>query len=278
MEYERAAAVTLSDADFHRLRTFIYEECGINLTEVKRSMLEGRLARRLRHLGLSSFRDYCTYLTSTQGRQAELTPMIDAVTTNKTDFFREANHFEYLTDQALPALLEGRRRLALWSAGCSTGEEPYTLAIVLAEAGAGSSFQASVLATDISSKVLEHAVRAVYDSERIAPVPPALKEKYFLRSKDRTRGLVRVVPAIRSLVTFRRLNFMEDFMLPEPADVIFCRNVLIYFDRRTQERVLAKFARSLNPGGYLFVGHSETLFGMDVPFTPCAPTIYRKKA
>lgn len=277
MEYERPSTMILSDSDFFRLRNFIYDECGINLTEVKRTMLEGRLTRRLRLLGLPSFREYCTYLTSPEGRQSELTPMIDAVTTNKTDFFREANHFDYLKDHALPTLLEGRRRLTCWSAGCSTGEEPYTLAIVLAEAGAGTSFHASVLATDISTRVLEHAVKAIYESERIAPVPAALKGKYFLRSKDHSRPLVRVVPAIRSFVTFRYLNFMEEFALDEPVEVIFCRNVLIYFDRATQEKVLTKFARSLVPGGYLFVGHSETLFGMDVPFTPCAPTIYRRR-
>lgn len=270
---------TLSQNDFERLRTFIYKECGINLTDAKKTMLESRLTKRLKRLGLTSLSAYCDYALSPEGLKEELTSMIDVVTTNKTDFFRESNHFDYLTRHALPPLLgNNARNLTVWSAGCSTGEEPYTLAVVLSECRlAMPYFSFTVIATDISTQVLERAQQGIYDEERIDPVPAPLKKKYFLRSKNPEKRIVRVVPEVRDLVKFRRLNFMDgDFGFREPLDVIFCRNVIIYFDKKTQEVLLNKFARSLHPGGYLFVGHSETLFGMDVPFTQVAPTIYRR--
>ncbi len=269
----------LSARDFQRLRSFIYEECGINLTEAKKSTLQSRLTKRMRSLGLVSLSAYCDYVLSPEGKREELVAMIDAVTTNKTAFFREQNHFDYLTRHALPSLLGGRRRnLTVWSAGCSTGEEPYTLAMVLNEYRERVPFfSCRIVATDISTNALRIAAKAVYDEERIDPVPSSLKRKYFLKSKDPEKRLVRVVPELRDMVTFRRLNFMDgEFGLQEPVDIIFCRNVIIYFDRKTQETLLRHFARSLSLGGFLFVGHSETLFGMDVPLAQVAPTIHRR--
>ena len=271
--------ITLSDREFSALSQFIHRTCGIKVTDAKRTMLEGRLQRRLRMLKLTSFDAYCEYLFSPKGMDEELPFMINEVTTNKTDFFREPGHFRFLVDRAIPELLRSRRRLTFWSAGCSSGEEPYTLAMVAHEYATRSpvSFTFLVIATDISTKVLEKAEKAIYDEERVEPVPALLKKKYLLRSKDRTRRMVRVVPELRTLVKFRKLNFMDNnFGFREPLDIIFCRNVIIYFDKPTQEKLLNKFCRCLNPGGFLFMGHSEAIFGMDIPLVPVAPTVYRR--
>jgi len=248
-------------------------------------MLEARFQKRLRALGMKTFDDYCAYLFSPEGTERELHHMIDAVTTNKTDFFREPSHFDFLVSTVLPEMIALRessaaRKITIWSAGCSTGEEPYTLAMVInefAERYTGCGFAWSIIATDISTRVLEKARQAVFESTQVTPIPDQLKRKYLLKSKDRNRGLVRIVPELRKTVWFRRLNFMdEDFGMREMIDVIFCRNVIIYFDRPTQTRLLNKFYRQLVPGGYLFLGHSETLHGMDVPLVQVIPTIYRK--
>lgn len=274
---------SLSDKDFNRLSEFIHSECGIKMPPAKKTMLEARLLKRLRSLGMTSFRDYCDYLFSPEGTERELVHMIDMVTTNKTDFFREPSHFDYLTQSALPELMRlpgrgTRRGVMVWSAGCSTGEEPYTLAIVMSEfARACPGFGFSVLATDISTRVLDKAKAAIYEQERIESIPPDLKHRYFLRGKDKSKGLVRVAPELRALVRFRRLNFMDDdFGFREQMDIIFCRNVVIYFDRATQEVLINRFCRHLVPGGYVFMGHSETLHGLDIPLIQVAPTIYRK--
>lgn len=276
----------MSERDFSVLGRFIQTHVGIKMPPAKRTMLEARLRKRLQILGVGSFREYCDRLFSPNGGAAdELTHMIDAVTTNKTDFFREPQHFDVLVQRVLPALKPGldsagRNRVHIWSAGCSSGEEPYTLAMVLAEAlprYPGLSYR--ILATDISRRMLEQAAEAVYPETRIEPVPAEYRKKYLLRSRDKTRQLVRVAPELRAQITFRPLNFMDDdFGMREPFDVIFCRNVLIYFDRPTQERLLQKFCRLLVPGGFLFLGHSETINGLDVPVLPVAPTVYRNRA
>ncbi len=274
--------VGLNENDFNRLSNFIYQECGIRMPPAKKTMLEARLGKRLRTLGFNTFREYCDYLFSDADAGAEIVQMIDLVTTNKTDFFREANHFDYLVGTILPAWMARHRgkRLMIWSAGCSTGEEPYTLAMVLSEyAERNPGFDFQILATDISTRVLEKAKMAIYDEERVIPVANELKKKYLLRSRDRSRGQVRIVPELREKVRFRRLNFMAgDFGMREPVDIIFCRNVIIYFDRPTQERLLNRFHRHLAPGGVIFMGHSETLSGLDVPLTMVHPTVYRKQA
>ena len=244
-------------------------------------MLESRLAKRMRATGIPSMSAYVDYLFSPEGTENEKVHMIDAVTTNKTDFFREPDHFDYLSRTALPALFSGmtsNHDVVIWSAGCSTGEEPYTLAMVLSEYRVrepGSRFV--ILATDISMRVLEEASKGIYDEDRVEPVPLELKKKYLLRSKDQSKGLVRISRELRALVRFRQLNFMEgDFGMREPMDVIFCRNVIIYFDRPTQGRLLTRFIRHLRPGGYLFLGHSESLNGLNLPLVQVATTIYRR--
>ena len=272
----------LGEKQFSVLARFIEEHCGIKMPPSKRLMLEARLRKRLKTVGLHSFQDYIQFLFSAEGMGGELVHMVDAVTTNKTDFFREPQHFDFLVKKALPDLMARRgsgtrRRLMGWSAGCSTGEEPYTLAIVLSEvAEKVANFDYMVLATDISTKVLSKAAQAIYEEERIGPVPLDLRKKYMLRSKDHHRRLVRMAPDLRDHVKFRRLNFMdEDFGMREPFDFIFCRNVFIYFDRPTQERILNLFCKNLVPGGYVFLGHSESINGLDVPLVPLAPSVYQ---
>ncbi|WP_425325950.1 CheR family methyltransferase [Oceanidesulfovibrio marinus] len=269
----------MSAKDFERFSQFIYGEVGIKMPISKKTMLEARLQKRLRYLKIEDYHSYCEFLFSSEGMQRELPHLIDVVTTNTTDFFREPKHFEFLSDTVLPLLAPrlGPRPLTVWSAGCSTGMEPYTLAMVLSEfAGTRTSFTFSILATDISTQALEKAVTAIYEEERVLPVPSMLKSKYLLRSKDRSKRLVRIVPELRKLIRFRRLNFMEDFTFKRPLDIIFCRNVIIYFDRPTQEVLFQKFCRCLAAGGFLFIGHSESLSGMDLPLKQVAPTIYQR--
>jgi chemotaxis protein methyltransferase CheR len=272
----------LTDGDFLRLGRYIYDACGIRMPISKKTMLESRLQKRLRTLGCDTFSQYCAYLFSAEGRDLETVRMIDLVTTNKTDFFREADHFAYLRETVLPQWLRSQpngnpRSFRVWSAGCSTGEEPYTLAMVLqdfAEHCPGFDFQ--ILATDISTRVLETARLAIYPEERTGPVSIDLKKKYLLRSKDRKEGLVRVTPELRNKVQFRWLNFMDDnFGLQDKFDIIFCRNVIIYFDRPTQEGLLRRFCGHLSTGGHLFLGHSETLSGQGLPLRAVYPTVYR---
>jgi chemotaxis protein methyltransferase CheR len=276
-------STAINDRDFARLSSFIHNEYGIKMPEGKRVLLESRLRKRLRVLGMNSYSEYCDYLFSPEGAENELIHMIDVVTTNKTDFFREPKHFEYLVQTVLPELINRygatiRRKYTVWSAGCSTGEEPYTLAMVLSEfAEKQHGFYFSILATDISTRVLERAGLGIYKEDAVAPLPTALKMKYILRSKDKNKNLVRVAPELRALIKFRRLNFMDsDFGMKEPVDIIFCRNVIIYFDRPTQEKLLNRFCHHLIPGGYLFMGHSETLNGLGVPIVSAGPMVYRK--
>lgn len=272
---------TMTDSDFSQMSEFIHTVCGIKLLPAKKTMLEGRLRKRMRALGIGSFDAYCKYLMSTQGLEAEAVHMVDVVTTNKTDFFRESDHFEFLVGSALPELARSRKpghTVKIWSAGCSSGEEPYTLAMVLNEyARAYPEFRFSLLATDISTRVLEAARQAIYHHDRIEPVPMALRKRYLLRSRDKSKKLVRIVPEVRSQVSFRRLNLKDpDYHIRESMDVIFCRNVLIYFDKEMQEKVLRQFCRHLHTGGFLFTGHSETIQGMNLPVVPATTTVYRR--
>jgi len=274
----------LTDKDFSTLSEVIQSECGIKMPLTKKVMLEARLRKRLRHLGIRTFREYCEYLFSPEGRENEFIHMIDVVTTNKTEFFREPSHFDYMSSYAVASMVEAtgagiRRPFSVWSAGCSTGEEPYTIAIVLNEfALQVPEFHFEILATDISTRVLEKARTGIYEMSKVEQVPERLKKRYLLRSKDRKKNQVRIVPDLRKKVRFGRLNFMEeDFGMKEDMDMVFCRNVIIYFNRETQVRLLSKLTSHLVPGGYLFVGHSETLHGMDLPLEPIAPSIYRKR-
>jgi chemotaxis protein methyltransferase CheR len=271
----------ISKPDFERLCSLIYAQSGITLSADKKTMLELRIRRRLKSLELETFADYCRYLFGAQGQKDEIVHLLDVVTTNKTDFFREPAHFDFLVQKALPDLTarnSSARELLIWSAGCSTGEEPYTLAIVLSEyAATHPGFRFRILATDISTQVLEKAYLAVFSTEVVQPVPAHLRKKYFLRGRDPSSNRVRVVPELRKLVEFRRLNFKEaDFDMAEKADAIFCRNVIIYFDRPTQEHILQKLCRHLVSDGYVFMGHAEALHDMDIPLEPVAPATYRK--
>jgi chemotaxis protein methyltransferase CheR len=271
---------SISGRDYARLRELIYAEAGINLGTERKTMLEARIKRRLKILNFHSYGEYCDYLFGHEGLKDEITHLIDVVTTNKTDFFREAGHFDFLVEKALPEVTQrnGGRQFAIWSAGCSTGEEPYTMAIVLSEyALTHPGFRFRVLASDISTTVLVKAEQGVYTNDIVAPVQPVLRRKYFMRSREPGSERVRVVPELRRCIEFRRLNFMEDnYGVAEKVDAIFCRNVIIYFDRATQERILLKLARCLLPGGYLFVGHAETLHDMNLPLVPVAPALYRR--
>ena len=272
---------SISAKDYARLCDLIYAEAGIHLNFEKKTMLEARVKRRLKILNIDTYSHYCDYLFGHKGLKDEISHLIDVVTTNKTDFYREPKHFDYLTAKALPDLQSRERSgrpLLIWSAGCSTGEEPYTLAMVLSEyAYTHPGFRFRILATDISTLVLAKADRGVFTTEVFAPIPSALKLKYFMRSKDRSSNQVRVTPELRRTIEFRRLNFMDtDYGVTEKVDAIFCRNVMIYFDRPTQQRILNRLASHLCPEGYMFVGHAETLHDMNLPLKPVAPALYRR--
>ena len=272
---------SISRTDYARLCALIYDKAGINLGPDRQTMLEARINRRLKALSLDSYADYCQYLFGQEGQQDELHDFIDVVTTNKTDFFREPRHFDFLLQKALPEMPNrnwSSRPFLIWSAGCSTGEEPYTMAMLLAEyAQSHPGFQFRVLATDISTAVLSKASLGIFSSDLLSPVPTALRRKYFMHSRNPDSDQVRVVPELRHRIDFRRLNFMDDhYGIQEKADAIFCRNVIIYFDRQTQQKMLLKLANLLVPDGYLFVGHAETLHDMNLPLDPVAPALYRR--
>lgn len=279
MAYSSQGLSRISDTKFRKLSSFIESELGIKMPDTKRVMLESRLQRRLRALQVDTFDEYIERVFA--GDDAELIHMIDAVTTNKTDFFREPDHFDMLTGRLLPRMLERNPRhgtFSFWSAGCSTGEEPYTLAMVLEEyASSHPGFGYHILASDISTRALDAAMTAVYPQERVNPVPAQYRKKYLLRNKDPRQATVRVRKELRDNVDFIRLNFMDDyFPLEGRFDVIFCRNVIIYFDRTTQERILGHMCDYLNVGGNFILGHSETLTGMNLPLRGLAPTVYER--
>lgn len=273
---------TLSDAEFKKIASFIEQHVGIKMPPEKKLMMQSRLNSRLKVLGLASFKDYIDYVFSRKdGDDHELIMLIDAMTTNLTEFFREPQHFDYMRTVVLPGYAsQGRTSIKLWSAGCSTGQEPYTLSIVMSEYIRQNSSMLrgfSVLATDVSTKVLDKASAAVYDMQAVAGIPKDIKIRYFLKGKSQQNPQVRLKQEIRDRVEFMRLNFMDDdFGFRDTMQIIFCRNVLIYFDKETQERVIKKFMHYLEPGGFLFLGHSETIFGMDLPLKTVAPTVFQR--
>lgn len=269
----------MSDKEFHTLASFIESELGIRMPETKRVMLESRLLKRIRQLGLPDFAAYVNFVFSDEGRAGELINMIDAVTTNKTDFFREADHFDFLLERILPSLAPGITR-RFWSAGCSTGEEPYTLAMVLEEYRERvPAFSWSIMGSDLSTKVLDKAIEGVYTEEQAGPIPLSFKRKYLMRSKNRDQALVRIKPELRSRIAFSRVNFMDKVWSVEGNfDVVFCRNVIIYFERKIQEEIIGRLLSKLRPEGWLILGHSESVAGMNLPMRSVAPTVYRKIA
>lgn len=268
-----------TERDFEWLRTVANQHSGIMLPGTKRNMLYSRLAKRLRSLGLKKFSEYRALLESGDGE--EFKEFINALTTNLTAFFRESHHFEHIQDVVLPALVPTRRpkrRVSVWSAGCSTGEEPYTLSMVmhktLPELGGGWEYR--VLATDLDTKVLASAAAGIYPLERVEKLDIEILRRYFLRGGGAFEGKVHIKPEIQAPVTFEQLNLVKEWSMKEPHDIIFCRNVVIYFDRETQKKLFDRFAEALVPGGYLYIGHSETLFQTTDRFELVGKTIYQK--
>lgn len=270
----------LKDSDFGKISRLIYEQCGINLHEGKKELVKARLGKRLREGNYKSFSDYCHYVTTDEGKD-ELIAMIDSISTNLTSFYREASHFAKLRT-IVSSLLEKADfrssvpKFSVWSAGCSTGEEPYTIAITIREAAQMRPLDTRILATDISTKVLKIAHAAIYPAERVKKISAPLLSKYFQIGTGRSEGYFRAKRDLRDMVVFQRFNLMEKFPFEPNFDVIFCRNVMIYFDKYTQTQLVNKYYGSLKKDGYFFVGHSESLTGLKHPFKYIEPSVYQK--
>jgi len=269
------------DADFKRLSTFIYDKYGINLYPKKKILVKSRLQRRLKVLGIKSYKDYCDFVINSEGGANESLFMVDRISTNKTDFFREPDHFDFLSNKLIPLYLKETKKtkIEVWSAGCSSGQEPFTLAMVLSEASRNNGFNFNIYASDISYSVLKTANRAIYNYELLGQIPTEYRSKYLLRAKDASNPKIRMAPNIRKKVHFFQHNllFEERTTIAKKLDIIFCRNTLIYFDRPTQERVLNNLLSKLEPGGYLFLGHSESLINLDISLNHVFPSVYKKE-
>jgi chemotaxis protein methyltransferase CheR len=275
------AGFTLGRREFDWFRELIHREAGIHLQDAKVSLVASRLTRRLRHLGLDSFGAYIRYLGMSDRDGREQRELINCITTNKTDFFREPHHFEFLRDQLFRAVRDraargGPRRLRIWSAGCSTGEEPYSLAMTIAEHfGARVGWDVSIVASDIDTAVLATAQHGIYPEGRLEPLPAPLRRRYFQRGTGRRAGFWRVRPELKRLVAFHQLNLNQSpWPVRGPFDAIFCRNVIIYFDKPTQQRLFERLAREMDPDGRLFIGHSESLIGVSDRFALVGRTIH----
>jgi len=274
---DREFEFTKKDFDF--LRTISNSRTGIVVSDDKFDMFYARLSRRLRKLGLTSFKQYCGFIEADDSGE-EVLELVNAITTNLTAFFRENHHFEYLRDTVLPKLLienKDERKIRIWSAGCSTGEEPYSLAITLKEnLPANLHWDTQILATDIDSNVLAKASKGVYAEDRVADMPKNVLRNWFMRGKGENAGSVRVKPDARSLIKFGQLNLMDNWSVGDVKDVIFCRNVVIYFDRESKANLIDRYADNLKDGGYLFIGHSESLYKITDRFDLIGNTIYQK--
>ena len=274
----------LTPRDYDRLSALIGRQVGIKLPPGKRLMVEGRLRKRIRTLGHPSFSDYCRFLFERDGLRTELAHLIDAVTTNKTDFVREAEHYDLLASRLVPALLAerqggGKPLLKIWSAASSNGAEAWSAAMLLADlAAARGDFRFAILGTDISTAVLAQAERAVYPADMVAPVPPQLQHRYLMYARRAPgRDEVRIVPELRRLVQFARLNLMDStYPFDRDVDVIFLRNVLIYFEKPDQEAVIRRLIEHLRPQGYLMLGHSESMIGTGISMRQVAPAVFQK--
>lgn len=270
----------LSEADFNRVSESIYKHCGIHLHEGKKPLVRARLAKRLREGNFESFTKYLEYALSEEGGD-EFYHLVDSISTNLTSFFREKRHYDYLTEKFLPSLIaeksRARRRIRAWSAGCSSGEEPYTMAIVLAESLMNQgSWDAKILASDVSTQMLDVARAGIYDSDRVEPLTAAQKRKYLMPHKTDGQTMYQVSRQLQRMISFRYLNLMDAWPVTGPFDFIFCRNVMIYFDKPTQERLVNRFFDCLGPGGLLCIGHSESLTGVDHKYKYVMPATYCK--
>lgn len=267
-----------SERDFKFIRDLVMERTGIVLSEIKRDMVYGRLSRRIRALGLSKFSQYCDILKSED--QHELKEFTNAITTNLTSFFRENHHFEHLKDVILPKLMAEKsdRKLRIWSAGCSTGEEPYSIAMTIKETiPASQDWDIKILATDLDTNVLERGAMGVYDVERVAGIAKHRLKRWFHKGKGSNDGVVRVSSELREMITFRQLNLMHEWPMSGLFDVIFCRNVVIYFDKPTQKVLFDRYSDILPNNGFLFLGHSESMFKVSNRFNLIGKTIYQNK-
>ena len=286
---ERAAGMLvdcrqiITDDEFRKLRTIIHRHTGISLSDHKRALVCSRLSRRLRHYQFTRYAQYYDFLCHADPDGVELMEMINAITTNKTDFFREAHHFKFLTERVFPEQhKKNTRRLRLWSAATSTGEEAYSLAITVREAFANAEadvWDIKILATDIDTRVLAHANAGIYTFEQASPIARPLLRRYFLKGTGDFSNRVCVKPTLKTLLRFRRLNLMDDpWPMHAPFDVIFFRNVLIYFDKATQRRLLERMAGMLTPNGYLMLGHAEAIHGFDHLYHAVGHSIYQSRA
>ena len=270
---------TLSDADFDAVRKLIRDVTGINMGEQKRTLVERRLSDRLAATGIRTYKEYIEHVRA--GESAEVQKFCNAVSTNLTSFFREKHHFEYLADTILPELVDkkrrGDKRIRIWSAGCSTGEEPYSIAMTLQESlREARSWDVKVLCTDLDTDVLAKAKSGEYRAGRVDGIDEQLLRKWFLRRNDPTEALYKAKPVLQERLVFRQLNLMEPWPMKGRFDVIFCRNVVIYFDKETQRKLVSRYREALADDGYLILGHSETLFRVSEDFELVGNTIYRK--
>lgn len=275
-----SGSAKLTDTQFIKFSALIYAKCGIHLKPEKKELLNARLGKRLRATGIDTFKAYYEYVIHDHSG-VELVHLIDSVSTNFTSFFRENVHFDYLTATVLPEYFTQNRGnglgVSIWSAACSSGEEPYTLAMVLEDFAADNpGVRYRIRATDISTKVLDQARRGVYSMDRVSKVPEHFLKSYFQKGVGKSAGLVKVKEQLRRNVKFDRFNLMDDFFCREEVDIIFCRNVMIYFNSDTQQALVDKFYRCLTPGGHLFIGLSESLTSIDHRFVQVASTAYRK--
>lgn len=266
---------SITDEEFSQFKTLLYDESGITLSEHKKTLLVSRLTKRLRKLELKSFTEYYNYVVHGVNGGEEFVQMLDLLSTNKTDFFREPKHFEFLAQTIVPELAS-QRKIRIWSSACSSGEEPYSIAITLCEAMGAKKWDCKILASDLSTRVLSHAANGIYEKDRVKDLDSARLRRFFLKGKKGDK--VKAKKEIAQMIAFKRINLMnDDYPIKSALDLIFCRNVMIYFDKETQERLVNNFYRYLKPNGYLFIGHSESLQWLDTPFVPIAPTIYQKK-
>ncbi len=267
----------LTDHEFNEIRKLVSTHTGICLSEAKKDMVYSRLSRRLRQLNIATFKEYCQLLKDHEGE--EIGNFVNSITTNLTAFFRELHHFDYLKKTLLPELMQskagGEKKIRIWSAGCSTGEEPYSIAMIIKES-VPSDWDVRILATDLDTDVLATAQRGIYSEERVTGIPSALLKRYFAKGKDDNSGFLRIKPAVGEMIIFRQLNLMKTWPIKAGVDIIFCRNVVIYFDKPTQRVLFDRYADMLNDQGRLFIGHSETLYKVSEKFKLIGQTIYRK--
>lgn len=272
----------MTDTQFLKFSNYIKELCGINLSDEKKTMVEGRLRKRIQKLKYPTFRKYFNYVFSDEGKRKETKIIIDLISTNKTDFFREPKHFDYLYNSLLPEFyskgIGHERPINVWCAASSSGEEPYTIAFILEEFSANkTNFKYKNISSDISTKVLKIASKGIYNSERIAPIPTEFKRKYLLKGKNDNTGLFRVIPKVRHSIEFFRQNLTESrYDIKEKQDIVFCRNVLIYFEQDIKEKIINTIFKHMNKGGILILGHAESLNGINSPLERVDSTIYKR--